>query len=172
MNERRRGNARDAHAVIVRTLDLRVVLIAFTTMSPAAVQAAPQDDVRATVQRFVDSMNNGDFAGAASQCASATIVDQLAPYLFTGPDGCVRWLRSISAFVVSAGVTTVNATLDAPSSIDVGDVTAYVVYPIKFAVTVKGERLTKNAVATMVLTRGADGWKLTHVTFARPGLTS
>jgi ketosteroid isomerase-like protein len=147
-------------------------LIAFGAISPAAVQAAPQDDVRAAVQRFVDSMNRGDFDGASSQCATATIVDQLSPYVFTGPDGCRRWLRTITAYVVSSGITNVNATLDAPTSIDVSDTAAYVVYPITFAVAVKGERVTKNAVATIVLARGPDGWKLMHVTFSRPGLAT
>ncbi len=139
---------------------------------PPPTQAAPQDDVRATVQRFVDAMNTGDFAGALSVCGTATIVDQMAPYVFTGPDGCQRWIRAVTASLQTAGVTGLNATMEPTTSVEVGDGIAYIVSPLKFAVTMKGDRAVKNAVGTFVLSRGPDGWKFSHVTMARPSFTT
>ena len=148
------------------------MLVAVAAIAPAGAQAAPQDDVRATVQKFVDAMNAGDVAGALSLCGGATVVDQIAPYVYTGPDGCQRWIRAVVTGVQSAGVTSINAAPDAPTSVDVGDASAYIVCPLKFAITVQGDRRMKAAVATMVLARGADGWKFTHITFSRPSFTT
>jgi ketosteroid isomerase-like protein len=148
------------------------MLIVFAALAPAGAQAAPQDDVRATAQRFVDAMNTGDVAAALSLCSTATVVDQLSPYVFTGPDGCQRWLRAVIGSVQSAGISRIDATLDPTMAVDVSDTTAYIVCPLKFAVTLKGDRALKNAVLTIVLARGADGWKFTHLTVSRPSFTT
>ena len=139
---------------------------------PAGVQAAPQDDVRATVQRMVEAMNTGDFTTALSLCSSATIIDQVAPYVFTGADGCTRWIGAVRASIGDLGITAMNVTVDPPMSIDVHDTSAYIVSPMRLAATMKGERVLKNAIGTFVLARGADGWKFTQIVWSRPNLSS
>lgn len=139
--------------------------------APLGVRAAPADDAKATVQRFVDGMNAGDPRVLSNCAASATVVDDMAPYVWSGPGACAKWINDLIANMKDTGTTAIHATFDAATMADVHDKSAYVVYPAKFVMTVKGVQTTKTGVMTFVMDQGADGWKFTHITWARTAQT-
>jgi ketosteroid isomerase-like protein len=139
--------------------------------APLGVQAAPADDAKATVQRFVDGMNTGDFRVLSLCTPSATVIDDIPPYAWSGPGGCTRWFNDLVANMKDLGTTAVRATFDQASTADVHDKTAYLVFPARFAITSKGVVTTKTGVMTFVMEQGADGWKFTHFTWARTAQT-
>jgi ketosteroid isomerase-like protein len=152
----------------------RCVVAALTLVFAAApldVRAAPADEAKAAVQRFVDGMNAGD-PRVLSLCAqSATVVDDLPPYVWTGTGACNRWISDLIANIKETGTTAMHANFDAATTADVHDKTAYVVYPARFTMTTKGVQASKTGVMTFVMELGADGWKFTHVTWARTAQT-
>jgi ketosteroid isomerase-like protein len=139
--------------------------------APLSAAAAPVDDAKATVQRFVDGMNAGDARVLSSCAASATVVDDMAPYVWTGPGACSRWISDLIANMKDTGTTAIHATFDPATVADVQDKTAYVVFPAKFVMTVKGAQTSKTGVMTFVMDQSADGWKFTHITWARTAQT-
>jgi len=139
--------------------------------APLGATAAPVDDAKATVQRFVEGMNVGDVRVLSSCAASATVVDDIPPYIWTGPGACGRWINDLIANMKDAGITAVRATFDPATTADVHDKTAYLVYPAKFVMTIKGAQSTKTGVMTFVMDQGSDGWKFTSVTWARTAQT-
>ena len=139
--------------------------------APLGVQAAPADDAKAAVQRFVDGMNAGDVRVLSLCAASATVVDDIPPYVWTGPGACTRWISDVIANMKDTGTTAVRATFDPPTTADVHDKTAYLVYPARFVMTTKGAQVTKTGVMTIVMDQGADGWKFTNVTWGRTAQT-
>ena len=144
-----------------------VAALALTFAAPLGATAAPADDAKATVQRFVDGMNSGNF-GVLSLCAtSTTVVDDIPPYVWTGPGACTRWLNDILANMKDAGTTAMRANFSQPTTASVHDKTAYVVYPVSFVMTTKGAQSTKTGVMTFVMDQGTDGWKFTNITWAR-----
>jgi ketosteroid isomerase-like protein len=149
-----------------------VAALAFVSAAaPLGAAAAPVDDAKATVQRFVDGMNAGD-PRVLSLCAqSATVVDDMAPYVWAGPGACTRWIQDLIANMKDTGTTAIHATFDPATMADVHEKTAYVVFPAKFVMTTKGAQVTKTGVMTFVMDQGADGWKFTHVTWARTAQT-
>lgn len=149
-----------------------VAALAFVfAAAPLGATAAPVDDAKATVQRFLDGMNAGDPRVLSNCASSATVVDDMAPYVWTGAGACTRWVQDLIANMKDTGTTAIHATFDAPTMADVHDKTAYVVYPAKFVMTVKGAQATKAGVMTFVMDQGADGWKFTHITWARTAQT-
>jgi ketosteroid isomerase-like protein len=139
--------------------------------APLGAAAAPADDAKATVQRFVDGMNAGDPRVLSNCASSTTVVDDMAPYVWSGPGGCAKWINDVIANMKDTGTTAIHATFDTATMADVHDKTAYVVYPAKFVMTVKGAQVTKTGVMTFVMDQGADGWKFTHITWARTAQT-
>jgi len=154
-------------------LDLSFIRSAFGALilvfagAPLGVAAAPIDDAKATVQRFVDGMNAGDFK-ALSLCApSATVVDDIPPYVWSGAGACGRWVNDVIANMRDLGTTTITATFDKATTADIHDKTAYLVFPAKFAMTIKGAQVTKTGVITFIMDQGGDGWKFTHFIWGR-----
>ena len=140
-------------------------------IAPLGATAAPADDAKATVQRFVDGMNSGDFQVLSLCAPSATVIDDIPPYAWSGPGGCTRWFNDLVANMKNLGTTAVRATFDPPTTADVYNKTAYLVYPARFAVTSKGVQSTKAGVITLVMEQGADGWKFTHFIWGRTAQT-
>ena len=139
--------------------------------APIGVTAAPADDAKAAVQRFVDGMNAGDPRVLSICATSATVVDDMPPYVWSGPGACGKWVNDLIANMKDTGTTAIHANFDAATMVDVHDKTAYIVYPARFTMTVKGAQQTKTGVMTFVLDQGADGWKFTHITWARTAQT-
>jgi ketosteroid isomerase-like protein len=149
---------------------IAALLLAFAA-APLAVTAAPADDAKAAVQRFVDGMNAGDPRVLSICATSATVVDDMPPYVWSGPGACGKWINDLIANMKDTGTTAIHANFDAATMADVHDKTAYLVYPARFTMSVKGTQQTKTGVMTFVLDQGADGWKFTHITWARTAQT-
>jgi ketosteroid isomerase-like protein len=154
-----------------RTRSVVAALILVFAGAPLGVQAAPADDAKAAVLRFVDGMNAGDFKVLSLCATSATIIDDIPPYVWTGPGACGRWINDVVANMRDLGTTTVTATFDKATTADVHDKTAYLVFPAKFLMTTKGAQVTKTGVVTLVMDQGADGWKFTHFIWGRTAQT-
>jgi ketosteroid isomerase-like protein len=134
---------------------------------PVGATAAPVDDAKAAAQRFADGLNAGDPRVLSLCAASTTIVDDTPPYVWSGPGACTKWVQDLIANMKDTGTTAMHATFDAATAADVHDKTAYVVYPVRFTMMVKGAQVAKNGVLTFIMDQSADGWKFTHITWAR-----
>jgi hypothetical protein len=139
--------------------------------APLGVTAAPADDAKAAVQRFVDGLNSGDFRVLSLCATSSTMINDIPPYVWTGPGACTRWLNDLLANMKDTGTTAMRANFSPPTTADLHDKSAYVVYPVQFVLTTKGAQSTKTGVMTFVMEQGADGWRFTNVTWARTAQT-
>ncbi|GEM_PF-6657298 len=121
--------------------------------------AAPADDAKAAVQRFVDGMHGGP--NVSWMCEpTATVVMDVRPYVISGPGAC--------SFLIGTLYDIYTRTARAPTVVEVYDKTAYVVCPARFVRTVKGAQVTKTGVLTFVVDQTVNnGWMFSHVTWAR-----
>ena len=86
--------------------------------------------VVATVLEMVDAVNRGDFASAVAAFTSApVIIEDIAPYVWQGPNAPSQWLSAMRANAARLNVQSVVMTLEQPTRVDVEAGAAYALFP-------------------------------------------
>jgi ketosteroid isomerase-like protein len=145
---------------------------AATVLFTASAAWANDAAVEAPIHQMEAAFNKGDIAAAkATHVAAPTIVDNLAPFAWTGPAAFDSWVgdlvKSEAALGKSGGAVWFG---DAVQELVSGDV-AYVVVPCTYTFKQKGQTLRETGLATFGLVREAGGWKIRSWTWASPTAT-
>ena len=125
----------------MRDVALGAVVVLF--MGAAVSAQAPDAQVMAPIQKFIDSFNKGDVAGAAATHAAVpelSITDEVSPYIWRGAQAFKGWS---------------------------GDL-AYVVVPAVYTFKQGGVAMREAAQMTFALKKGADGWLIHAWTWTGP----
>jgi ketosteroid isomerase-like protein len=150
-----------------------IALLAGPLLAGSVRAAAPQDDIAATINRFVAAFDKGDVKGAAAMHdgANLTIIDEVAPYVWKGPTAFGDWVHDLLADDAKAGVTDESVAVSAPSRIEADGDHAYAVVPAVYSYKDHGAPMHEPAHMTFALHKGADGWKITAWTWTGPRAT-
>jgi len=144
-------------------------LVAFAVAVPASAQT--DADLMAPIQKFIDTFNKGDIAGAAATHASGadlTITDEIPPYVWRGPKAFMAWAGDLDADAKKNGITEPMVTVSKPSRIERSGDQAYVVVPAVYTFKLKGAAMREAAQMTVVLRKGAAGWLIHGWTWTGP----
>jgi ketosteroid isomerase-like protein len=138
--------------------------------APARAQA-PEPQLIAPIQKFMDSFNKGDIAGAAATHASGadlTIIDEVPPFVWSGPKAFQAWATSLDTVSKQAGITDQMVTISAPTRTETSGDSAYVIVPAVYTYKEKGVAMREAAQMTFVLKKGASGWLIHGWTWTGP----
>jgi len=153
---------------------MRVVflgLVSALALAGAAKAAAPTDaELTAPIHQFFDAFGKGDMAGATAAYAPVdlTIVDELPPYIWRGPDALKAWAADLGKDDANRGLTEPAVTLGEVFRTEVTGDKAYVIIPAIFAYKEHGAPMHDPARMTFTLTHGDGGWKITSWTWTGP----
>jgi hypothetical protein len=138
----------------------RISLAAAACVLLAGVaHAAPAEPALAPFSQFVDAMNAGDDAKAASTYApTVTIIDEFAPHIWNSFAG---WSRDIAADFKANAVTDFHIAAAPASFKKLDAATAYGVVPTTLTYKVKGKPITEKGLFTVSTAKGASGWRIT-----------
>ena len=153
----------------MRYLTLVTLVCAFMA-APARAQA-PDPQVIAPIQKFMDSFNKGDIAGAAATHASGadlTIIDEVPPFVWSGPKAFQAWSTALDSVSKQAGITDQVVTISAPTRTETSGDSAYVIVPAVYTYKEKGVAMREAAQMTFVLKKGASGWLIHGWTWTGP----
>ncbi|MEO7275902.1 MAG: nuclear transport factor 2 family protein [Vicinamibacterales bacterium] len=153
----------------MRKLMVGVALCVLTAATASA--QAPAAGVMAPIQKFVDTFNKGDLAGAASTHAAAAdlvIVDELAPFAWHGVGAFTAWSAALDADAKKQGITEPSVKIGAPTRTEMSGDMAYVVVPVVYSFKLKGVAMTERAQMTYVLKKGPSGWLIHGWTWTGP----
>ena len=126
-----------------------------------AVSAAPDPQLIAPIQKFIDSFNKGDAAGAAathSATEDLAIIDEVAPYLWRGAQAFQIWSADLESDSKKNGITDQLVTMGAPTRIETTGELAYVVVPSVYTFKEHGVAKREAAQMTVVLRKDAGVW--------------
>lgn len=129
-------------------------------MTPAGAQA-PDSQMTAPIQKFMDSFNKGDIAGArATHTAGAdlVIIDEVPPFIWSGTEAFQGWSTALDTASKQAGITDQKVTVSAPTRTETAGDTAYVIVPAVYTYKEKGVAMREAAQMTFVLKKGTGGW--------------
>lgn len=113
-----------SHRLGIRTAALGFLVFGWAIGVQA--QATPQEAVRT----FMDGFNSGDMAKAAAvnSAAGTSIIDEFAPFTWSGPKAFDEWGAGFEAESKALGITEPKVTLSAPIVKNVTDGQAYLIY--------------------------------------------
>lgn len=146
-----------------------VALVAASVLLAAPAAFAGDGAVEAPIQRMMNGFNKGDIAAAkAVHVASPIIVDEMAPFAWSGPKAFDNWLGDLVKSGTTEGKTDGVVWFGTPvREIIVGD-HAYVVTPCTYTFKQKGQTLRETGTTTFVLVKDASDWKIEAWTWASP----
>ena len=153
----------------MRSLTLVTVVCAFMVTSAAA--QAPDPQLIAPIQKFIDSFNKGDTAGAmATHAAGAdlVIIDEVPPFIWRGTKAFQAWSAALDSASKQAGITDQMVTISAPTRIESGGDSGYVIVPAVYTYKEKGVAMREAAQMTFALKKGASGWLIHGWTWTGP----
>jgi ketosteroid isomerase-like protein len=145
-------------------------LVSIALAVPARAQTADAD-LMAPIQKFVDSFNKGDAAGAAATHAAGadlTIIDELPPYIWRGAKAFQSWSGDLDSDAKKNGITDAGVTLSAPTRTERNGDQAYVIVPAVYSFKQRGTAMRAAAQMTFVLRRGPSGWLIQAWTWTGP----
>jgi hypothetical protein len=143
----------------VRYFTLVTFVCAFMA-TPLSAQA-PDPQLIAPIQKFIDSFNKGDSAGAmATHAAGAdlVIIDEVPPFIWRGAKAFQAWSTALDSASKQAGITDQMVTISAPTRTESSGDSAYVIVPAVYTYKEKGVAMREAAQMTFALKKGAGGW--------------
>ena len=130
-------------------------------MGVAAGAQTPDPQVIAPIQKFIDSFNKGDSAGAAATHAAEAdlvIIDEVPPFLWRGARAFQLWSTDLDNDAKKHGLTDPMVKLGAPTRTEVNGDQAYVVIPAVYTFKERGVAMRESAQMTFALRKGPGGW--------------
>jgi hypothetical protein len=150
---------------------LTVAAVVGVLMSAPAGAQTPDPQLTAPIQKFMDSFNKGDIAGAAATHAAGAdlvIIDEVPPFVWRGPKAFQAWSTALEAASKQAGITDQMVTIKAPTRVESSGDSAYVIVPAVYSYKEKGVAMTESAQMTFALKKGATGWLIHGWTWTGP----
>src|SRR5262252_6874097 len=151
---------------------MRTLLVGAACLALGAASAGAADEKPfATVQKFIDSFNKGDAAAAAathSATPDLAIVDEVAPYQWTGAQAFQSWGAALEADAKKNGITEPGVTISAPTRELVSGDQAYLIVPTVYSFKQGGKAMSEKAQMTVVLKKGAGGCLIHSWTWTGP----
>jgi len=142
----------------MKRLVLAAVAASLLTATSAWAGATPE----ATIHQFIDAFDKGDAAGAAAtHAADVSIIDEMAPHIWSGSGAFQAWAGAVMADAKANGESGNAVTLgDVIRSQDDGD-TAYVTINATYSYTQKGAAIAEPAQMAFALRKTSGDWKIT-----------
>lgn len=138
--------------------------------APAGAQTVdPQ--LMAPIQKFMDTFNKGDMAGAAATHladAGLVIIDEVPTFVWRGATAFQDWSTALDADAKKQGITEPNVAIRAATRVETSGDQAYVIVPAVYSFKLKGVPMREAAQMTFVLKKTSGGWLIHGWTWTGP----
>jgi ketosteroid isomerase-like protein len=129
----------------------------------------PTKDPVAAVHQYIDAFNKGDVkAMAACFSVPGSILDGLAPHLWSGHSASENWYRDVLVAAEHKGATDCLVTIGTPFNTSITGDSAYVVVPASMTFKIPGKQATQSdATCTIALRKHEDNWRISAWAWAK-----
>lgn len=145
-----------------------LVLAAMATWGASPAVAAPDPAMRAAVDAFISSFNAGR-PTVASCAANAIVVDDFAPYVWSGPGACAKWLAGIGQLAKMMAMSKLVVAGGKSLYVDGTAARGEVVVDARFTAQMGGKSVYETGAWTFVLTKASGTWKFAAIAWSQTG---
>ena len=151
----------------MRILSVRSLLLT-SAISLCSLAAQSQSAEEAVARQYLDAFNVGDMAkvNAFNVSSSVNIVDEFAPYLWSGPRGFTDWSAAFEANAKAHGITDTKVTLGKIVVDNATATQAYLIFPSVYTYKEKGVSIHEVAHMAIVMRKEGGNWKVAGFTWA------
>jgi ketosteroid isomerase-like protein len=133
------------------------------------IQAAPADDALSAVRTWLDKFNAGDMAAFfAGHADNSTIIDEFAPYAWTGPKAAESWAQSFDADAKAHAIAEPRMDYAAPMRAESDGKSAYILLPTVYRFKQNGRSMSAAGTMTFVMVHQGTDWKIASWTYSAP----
>lgn len=127
-----------------------------------SVQAPPNGSPFEAVEAFRVALSVGDGKGveAAHTDGDVTILDNVAPFIWSGPAAVATWLADMAAYARHRGLSDQNVIYGAAISELIDGDAAYGIYPAEWTYLEHGTPRRDKATIAFALRYTPRGWKI------------
>lgn len=146
-----------------------MLFLAATAAFAAPSSAGPAEDATAAVTSWLDKFNAGDMAAFnAGHASNAVIVDEFAPYHWSGANASQRWLEDYGKDAAANGISGGRVDYAAPIRASASGNAAYIVLPTIYRMQQGGKAKSAAGTMTFVMSRAGNDWKIASWTYSAP----
>ncbi len=144
-----------------------LLILLSSALIHGAAQAGPVEDATSAVTTVLDRFNAGDVdAFFAAHQADAIIVDEFAPFVWTGSGSAQRWAADYMRDAGTRGISEGRIDYSAPIQANGDAATAYIVLPTTYRFQQRGARMAGRGNMTFVMRRDGERWTIASWTYA------
>jgi hypothetical protein len=141
-----------------------VVCVPATSVAQGSNDAA----VRAVFDRAIRALNARDLRGWLATCATgASIIDEIPPHSWQGPQGCANWWTDFTEFARRNRLTDTGVMLETPLHVVIEARSAYLVIPAVYTFRQSGKAQRETGTFTVAERRTVQGWMISGWTWTK-----
>lgn len=124
-------------------------------------------DLTSVIRAFIDEVNRGDMAGALARLtADVCIVEDLAPFRWTGAGAGGEWLAAMGANAGNLGVTEIAMAPGEPRRVEVEGGHGYCVVPGRLTYRGPDVALAVDGLLTFAMRLEQGAWRIAAFTWS------
>lgn len=129
--------------------------------------ASDKTDVMAVVDQMTGAFNKGDMTAWSGLCTdNAVIIDNMAPYIWQGPNACANWWNDFEASSKKNDMNWGKVSHDKPWNITVSGDEAYAALPTRYAYKHKGKAGLDHGSLTFAFHKLNGSWRIAGWTWS------
>jgi len=126
-------------------------------------------EVTESIADFVDAVNRGDQAGAIAHLSDdVTIIEDLAPFRWTGPNAGPEWMMAMWENAQRNGISAIVMEISPPMRVEVEENGAYAVVPGLLSYERPGSMLRSDGLLTFSLRASSGQWLINGLVWSGP----
>lgn len=151
---------------------MRLRLLAFFLvlaglLASPATAAGPGGAIMATVNGAIAAANADSAAGVnAYFTPSSSVVDEFAPYHWSGPSAAAAWWTALDRMDVATHTVHLHATVQTITQFHVTGNLAYVVVPMSITFTARGKPGHEMGLWALTMRRTGSTWRIATAAWA------
>ena len=146
---------------------ISVLFLATALLFAAPALAGPVEEAEAFVSTTLDRFNAGDIdAFVAAHQDNPVIIDEFAPYTWSGAGAVQRWLADYMRDAAARGISGGRVDHGRPLQSGSDGNSAYVVVPTVYRFVQNGTRMAGRGSMTFVMVRYGATWKIASWTYS------
>ncbi|WP_186728775.1 nuclear transport factor 2 family protein [Sphingomonas panacisoli] len=145
------------------------IFVAFAALLIAPMASARDAGIATTIRAMADGFNKGDIAAVkALHVVDPTIVDNVAPFVWSGGGSFDKWLGDLGKSEAAAGKSDGQVWFGDSVDEQVSGDQAYVVAPCRYTYKQGGKTMREEGFIALVMVRVGAAWKIASWSWASP----
>lgn len=142
-------------------------LLAFAVLAATPANAAPTEDAAAFLTTLLDPSNPGGMNAFLAACQDgAFIVDEFAPYVWSGSGSPQRWAADYAKHMKATGVSDPRVDYGKPIQANATGASHYIVLPTTYRFVQNGRKMVALGNMAFVVNRVGADWKIASWSYA------